>query len=100
MTITELEPLLRARYPDLPLHEAYVKYCNDVFSKFPEVAEAIKRILRHGAPHLPELFGAIGTFLGLPGTVLLSQMARVGMNIAGGASTPGAGNTTANASEP
>ncbi|EXJ84794.1 hypothetical protein A1O3_05466 [Capronia epimyces CBS 606.96] len=100
MTFIELEPVVRARYPDLPLHEAYVAYLNDAF-KFPaKVAEAIKPILRHGLPQSPELLEAIGTLLGHPVPVFLSRLARIGMNISASASTPGAGNATANTSEP
>ena len=93
MTFMELEPLLRERYPDLPLEEAYVKFVNEIFSGFPkEVAEAMKQ--------LPEQLQALGTLSGNRWLVFLGQMARISMNIAAGASTPRAGNATANASEP
>ncbi|OAP56317.1 hypothetical protein AYL99_09496 [Fonsecaea erecta] len=90
MTFTELEPLVRARYPDLPLQEAYVKYLDN----------EIIPILRHVVQHWPELLQAGGTFFGYPLAVLFGQIGRIGTNIAADASTPGAGNATANTSEP
>ncbi|OQV09891.1 hypothetical protein CLAIMM_13967 [Cladophialophora immunda] len=92
-TFTELEPIVRARYPDLPLEAAYVEY-------FKEVAETIIPILKHGAQHLPEIGVAAGTLTGHAPLVGGSLMVRIAMNMAAGASTPKAGNATANTSEP
>lgn len=96
----ELLQVMQERYPDLPLHEAYVNLLHDSFMNLPkEVAETIIPILPHLAQQLPEIVGSFGILCGSPLTAFFARIAVIIRNTKAATLKPRAGNTTANTSD-
>lgn len=74
----ELQHLIRERYPDLPLDEAYVNLLHDAFIKLPkECMERIKPMLPHLVQQSPEILESIGIYGGHPLMRFVSKLAGI-----------------------
>ncbi|RFU26136.1 hypothetical protein B7463_g10202, partial [Scytalidium lignicola] len=96
----ELSQLMQQRYPDLPVHEAYVNLLHDSFVKLPkEVAQIVKPVLPHLVHRAPELAQGLGVARGSPWGVFSGLLAGFIRDAVISSMNSEAGNTTANTGE-
>ncbi|KAF2009913.1 hypothetical protein BU24DRAFT_427945 [Aaosphaeria arxii CBS 175.79] len=77
----ELQHLIRERYPDLPLDEAYLNVLHDAFVKLPkDCMERMKPMLPHLVQQSPEILESISIYGGHPLMRFFSQLAGITRN--------------------